>query len=312
MRLDLLALQVTMVAGSFVAGSSAAGGGAVAFPVLTLVLATSPADARDFALLIQSVGMTAASLVILRRSIPVEPFVLRWALLGGLLSLPPAALHLAPLLDPRTAKLIFATVWFAFALALRQMSRASDADRLATVGDRTTPVALVFLAVGALGGVLAGCFGSGADLTMFCFVVLAFGLCETVGTPTSVILMACLSLEGAALRLASGGVSPLTLERWAACAPVVVLGAPLGALVASRLRRRSLTRLLVAILVVQFVGALAVLRPGPAEALLLALGGCLSLVLFRRMSRWGLGRILGTCGPGTALEEAPAPAGEEA
>lgn len=291
MRPDILALQATMVAGSFVAGSSAAGGGAVAFPVLTLLLGASPADARDFALLIQSVGMTAASVFILRRRIPVDPFVLGWALLGGALALPPAALHLAPLLDPRTAKLVFATVWFAFALALRQMSLASDLDRPDRITAAGPAAALALVAVGALGGVLTGCFGSGADLTVFCFVVLAWGLCETVGTPTSVILMAGLSLEGAAMRLLTGSVAPVTLERWAACAPVVLLGAPFGAHVASRLRRRSLTSLLVAILTVQFGGALLVLRPGPGELLLLAAAGVAALVVFRRMARRGLARL---------------------
>ena len=35
------------------------GGGAVAFPVMTLALGIPPAVARDFSLMIQSCGMTA-------------------------------------------------------------------------------------------------------------------------------------------------------------------------------------------------------------------------------------------------------------
>ncbi len=50
-----------MVFGSFVAGSTAAGGGAVSFPVFTKLLHIPADEARTFGLLIQSVGMTMAS-----------------------------------------------------------------------------------------------------------------------------------------------------------------------------------------------------------------------------------------------------------
>jgi hypothetical protein len=57
-------MTLTMVAGSFVAGVSSEGGGAVAYPVMTLVFEIEPAVARNFSLAIQSVGMTAAALYI--------------------------------------------------------------------------------------------------------------------------------------------------------------------------------------------------------------------------------------------------------
>jgi uncharacterized membrane protein YfcA len=66
-----------MVFGSFVAGSTPQGGGAVAFPVFTKVLEV-PADvARTFSLSIQAVGMVVASIIIVlaERKIEIKPIV---------------------------------------------------------------------------------------------------------------------------------------------------------------------------------------------------------------------------------------------
>ena len=54
-----------MVAGAFVAGFTPEGGGAVAFPVLNVFLHVDRVLARDFSMMIQSVGMTSASVFIL-------------------------------------------------------------------------------------------------------------------------------------------------------------------------------------------------------------------------------------------------------
>ena len=56
---------LTMLFGSFVAGSTPQGGGAVAFPVFTKVLAIPASVARSFSLIIQATGMVMASLSIL-------------------------------------------------------------------------------------------------------------------------------------------------------------------------------------------------------------------------------------------------------
>ncbi len=57
----------TMVVGAFVAGATPEGGGAVAFPVLNIFLSVDRVLARDFSLMVQSIGMTSASLLILSR-----------------------------------------------------------------------------------------------------------------------------------------------------------------------------------------------------------------------------------------------------
>ena len=50
-----------MCLGSFIAGATSEGGGAIAYPVMTLgPWKIAPLIARDFSLMIQSVGMIAA------------------------------------------------------------------------------------------------------------------------------------------------------------------------------------------------------------------------------------------------------------
>jgi hypothetical protein len=49
-------MTITMLIGSFIGGATSEGGGAVAFPVMTLVLKLAPSVARDFSLMIQCCG----------------------------------------------------------------------------------------------------------------------------------------------------------------------------------------------------------------------------------------------------------------
>jgi uncharacterized membrane protein YfcA len=53
---DHYAMSVTMIIGAFIGGATSEGGGAVAFPVMTLALALEPRVARDFVYVSQSTG----------------------------------------------------------------------------------------------------------------------------------------------------------------------------------------------------------------------------------------------------------------
>ncbi|VDM63851.1 unnamed protein product [Angiostrongylus costaricensis] len=50
-------MPVVMLLGSTVSGMTSEGGGAVAFPIMTLCLQIDPLTARDFSLMIQSFVM---------------------------------------------------------------------------------------------------------------------------------------------------------------------------------------------------------------------------------------------------------------
>jgi hypothetical protein len=54
-------MSITMVIGAFIGGATSEGGGAVAFPVMTLALALEPAVARDFVYVSQSTGKTSST-----------------------------------------------------------------------------------------------------------------------------------------------------------------------------------------------------------------------------------------------------------
>lgn len=58
-------LSIAMIFGSLIAGSTPLGGGVVAFPVSVLSIGFNPSQGRDFSLMIQSCGMTAASFLVL-------------------------------------------------------------------------------------------------------------------------------------------------------------------------------------------------------------------------------------------------------
>ena len=49
-------LSITMIFGAMIGGATSEGGGAVAFPVMTLALGIPPAIARDFSMMCQSCG----------------------------------------------------------------------------------------------------------------------------------------------------------------------------------------------------------------------------------------------------------------
>ncbi len=53
---DRYLLSITMIFGATIGGMTSEGGGAVAFPVMTLALGIKPSVARDFSLMIQSCG----------------------------------------------------------------------------------------------------------------------------------------------------------------------------------------------------------------------------------------------------------------
>ncbi len=254
---------LTMVFGSFIAGASAEGGGAIAFPVFTLFLNIPPVDARSFSFMIQSVGMVSASLLILGRGIPVELRAVKWPALGGIVGMVAGTWFVAPYLPPIETKLFFVSLWMAFGIGLWRANR----HRTRIVRPRLPDVlasrdVLMLLTAGFIGGIVTAIFGNGVDLVTFCVLTLWYGIDEKVATPTSVLLMSILTVCGFALHaLVVQDVSVNMYHAWLAAAPVVLFFAPLGAFVISKWNRLAIANLLVIIIVVQLVGALLVLKP---------------------------------------------------
>jgi len=288
--IDYSIMTVTMVFGSFIAGATSEGGGAVAFPVMTLLLGISPAVARDFSHLIQSVGMTAASLTILLGGIAVHRPTLLYAGFSGAVGVVLSLSFVAHLIPPVPAKLMFTSVWLSFGACLAFIvfvARTRPVETFACTGWR--PI-LVLLVAGLVGGLISGIFGTGLDILVFSVIVLVFGLHERVATPTSVILMAGNSLVAVAWRELLPFTEPMAAQAWAywyACVPVVAIGAPLGALFIARRSRTFIAGLLMVSILVQYGLSLVVL---PIDAALMGLSlatFAAGLLFFAAASRIG-------------------------
>jgi uncharacterized membrane protein YfcA len=282
-------MAVAMAAGSYVAGSTPMGGGTVGFPVLVLLMDLPASLGRDFSFAIQSIGMTSASIYILCKRQELEWPMLRTACLGALVGTPLGVYFVAPLASDLFIKLLFASMWCSFGLLhLRRINEITSYEGM-TPHDVSFDHRVGF-AVGLLGSLLVSSVtGVGVDMLIYMVLVLWCHADLKIAIPTSVILMAFTSLVGIACKLALGDVQPGTFENWLAAAPVVAIGAPLGAMVVSRVGRRP-TLIVVSILcVLQFFWTLvherAALTAWSVTAALL--GVALFLLVFQDMYRHG-------------------------
>jgi len=249
-------VSVTMIFGSLIAGGTSEGGGAVAFPVFTKLLHINPIDAKVFSLAIQSIGMTSASLVIMYTGIQVEWQVILWASLGGVLGIVPSSLWLAPLLPPAVLKMSFTAMITSFAITLWVLNLQKERcchNHLPLIGAREKAI---LIAAGCLGGIMSGLVGTGIDIVTFSFIVLLFRLSEKVGTPTSVILMSINTLIGFALYGALGKFTPQVQAYWFAAMPIVVVGAPVGAMLCNLLNRILIARILIVLIAFELITSL--------------------------------------------------------
>jgi len=282
-------IAVAMAFGSYVAGSTPMGGGTVGFPVLVLLMDLPATLGRDFSFAVQSVGMTSASVYIICKRQELEWPMLRAALPGALLGTPLGILYVAPLATDLFIKLLFAAMWCSFGLLhLRRINEITSYVGM-TPHDKAFDHKVGFWA-GLIGSmIIASITGVGIDMLIYMVLVLWCHADLKIAIPTSVILMAFTSLVGIATKMLLGEVQAGTFENWLAAAPIVAVGAPLGAMVVSKIGRRP-TLLVVSILcVVQFFWTLVHERQSLDAWNLAAtiLGLILFLLLFQEMYRHG-------------------------
>lgn len=259
---DFWFMSLTMVFGSFIAGASAEGGGAVAFPVMTLIFQIPPEVARNFGLAIQSVGMTMASLLIFIRGIKVEHKYLWLASFGGAIGMFLGTWYLVPLIPAPFAKMLFVTFWLSFGLVLYYVNEVYKRQTTDTLPHFSRFEQITIVIVGIIGGSLSSLLGSGLDIFSFSYVTMRYHLSEKVATPTSVVIMAINSLVGFFTHyfiLKDFGVEEFNY--WLVCIPVVIFGAPIGAYFINNKTRGFISKFLYLIILVQFISALFIIRP---------------------------------------------------
>ncbi|WP_250458592.1 sulfite exporter TauE/SafE family protein [Microbulbifer litoralis] len=283
-------MALSMAIGSYAAGSTPMGGGTVGFPVLVLLFDMPASLGRDFSFAVQSIGMVSASIFILCRRQALAWSMLRGALIGSLATIPLGILFFAPIVPELWVKLVFAVLWGSFGIF--HLYRLNEITALERAGDGRCPRDF---RVGLLSGAVAGfsavsVTGVGIDMVIYTALVVLSRVDLKVAIPTSVVIMACGSLIGVAVKSLSGDWQPGVFGNWLAAAPVVALGAPLGVFVVGLIGRRS-TLLAVAVLC---VGQFAWICVAEREALggagllvaLMAVGAC--LLAFERLRRVGL------------------------
>ncbi len=282
-------IALTMAFGGYVAGSTPMGGGTVGFPILVLLFGLPATLGRDFSFAVQSIGMTSATIFILSRRQPLAWAMLKGAILGSFIATPLGILFLAPHVPSLWIKLVFAVIWASFGILhlfrIREIAGHTGMTDFDERWDFRTGVIVGLLA----GGTVASVTGVGIDMAVYAALVLLCRADLKIAIPTSVVIMAFTSVLGICVKTLTTGIEPGVFENWLAAAPVVCLGAPLGALVVGLIGRKP-TLLLVAVLCVgQFVWACYIEREalgvGGVAMALLAVAAC--LLGFEKLRVWG-------------------------
>jgi hypothetical protein len=184
--------------------------------------------------------------------------MLKWSLAGALIGTPIGLLLLAPHAGDLTIKLVFAVVWASFGLMHFVKLRAfAAAEGISPLTERLDKPA--GLAVGLVGGAtVASITGTGVDMFLYASLVTVFRADLKIAIPTSVVLMAFTSLVGIAVRAATGAFSEPVLGEallgtWLAASPIVLVGAPLGVMMARWLTRESTLLIVSTLCIGQFV-----------------------------------------------------------
>ncbi len=247
-----ISIAVTMAAGSFVAGGTALGGGAVAFPVMTKLLAIDPVTAKIFSLAIQSFGMSAAVLTIIFTGIKFYRNVVLVAapiaIAGSSISL----LFIAEYLPRLAVKGVFSCLLLCFALTLlwRLYHRSQHLCSEATICVNYSRLVVVAF----IGGLASGLVGSGADIAVFALLIIACNANIQKATATSVLIMALTSVASSVINYYFlDGVSQQVEAYLFAAIPVVVVGAPLGAYLCAKMKSGQLIAFLLLLIAIEVV-----------------------------------------------------------
>lgn len=240
-------ISLSMVFGSYIAGATPMGGGAVGFPVLVMFFDMPASLGRDFSFAIQSVGMVSASIYIFVRKQTLALDILKGALVGAAIGTPIGIYFIAPLIPELWVKLLFTIIWASFGilhlLRINEISRNKGVAKLG--GNWDFKVGFIVCLFSSL--FITSVTGVGIDMILYCALVLLCSSDLKIAIPTSVVIMAFTSLIAIITKWLIGDFQSGVYENWLAASPIVVLGAPLGVFIANKIGRK-ITIYLVAIL----------------------------------------------------------------
>ena len=280
-------MAIVMIMGSMVAGSTPMGGGAVSFPFLVLWLHISPDTARNFALMIQALGMTSAMIFILCRRVPIRGRVLAWTILGAAAGMLVGTIGIVPYIAPNFVKLTFACVWMSFAaLTIAKNSEFCSMVGALPIGNREAM--RTGLLVGIIGGMIASIIGVGVEMTLYTALVLLYRCDLKIAVPTAVSAMAMTSVMGVATHVVVGDISYDLKMKFLAAGPVVIFGAPIGTYILSIIPRVRTLYFIAILCVLQFAWTLYALDRSFAEWVFVVAAMSLAVSVFYLMHRRGM------------------------
>ncbi|CAH9055143.1 hypothetical protein PSECIP111951_02741 [Pseudoalteromonas holothuriae] len=243
---------LTMLFGSFVAGSTPLGGGAVAFPVFTKVLDVTAQDARAFSLFIQSVGMSFAVLYFVSRRIFIDWNVIVKGLVFAVLGQICASFF--PLSDGLFLKYLF-TCFLLFVAILLLQERVKQMYMPEQFRLNSS-----FMLTTFIGGLISGYLGAGADTLLFFFYIVLLGSCAKPIIPTTVTFMALNAIVGSGIFFLQGHQpSEFVANSWFFAAPIVAIGAPLGGSIMTKLKPALIVGFVVLIILMEAASSLVLL-----------------------------------------------------
>ncbi|MDJ0597658.1 MAG: sulfite exporter TauE/SafE family protein [Crocosphaera sp.] len=275
-------IALTMLFGSMIAGGTSIGGGAVAFPVFTKLLHIPPHDAKIFSLAIQSVGMVAAALTIYLTKITVEWRVIPWASFGGIIGIFLGLNYFSSWLAPDILKMCFTVMLTSFSVTLFILNK-NHKRKKKLISNWGNSEKWACVLAGIIGGIMSGLAGNGIDIVVFSVMVLVWRLSEKVATPTSVILMAINAVVGFFLQVSVFDDFPTNVQHyWLAAIPIVVIGAPLGTVLCSKLNHSTIANCLIFLILIEMVSSFLIIPLRPV----IILSSVLSMLLFSGLNYW--------------------------
>lgn len=280
------ATVLTMIFGSFIAGASPEGSAAVAYPIFTLILKIAPPITRNFAFAIQSIGMTSATLLIIGMRLKVDWNYIIYVTIGGVVGLFLGTYYVVPYVSPVQAKLFFVSLYLSFGIALWMQNRRPQREIFESIQNFQNSDKGKLIIFGLVGGIISSIFGTGINIFTFCLMTIYYRVSEKVATPSSVIIMTIETILGLFIHTQLlNDFQPQAFEIWLACVPFVAVFAPLGAFVISKMPRKGIATLLYYILIIQFFGAMIVIKPSLIQLSLCGLVLILGIGLFSYLAR---------------------------
>jgi len=254
-------ITLTMLFGSFVAGSTSVGGGAVAFPVFTKLLQIPSDITLVFSLAIQSIGMGAASVLIVSTRTPIVPKIIVHSFVFGAIGMGIGLFLLGPVLPSADVRYVFSMFSVIVGVALVVNHRRVKQGIVSELQHDAQEIsAHILFPVALVGGILSGLIGTGIDFVIFAIMIFLGNYGIRTAIATSVVVMAINAIVGFILVvLFTDRFSGVVVEYWLAAIPIVVVGAPLGAVACRYLPRDFMFYFLMLLITVDVISTLVIL-----------------------------------------------------